>query len=194
MSNNNNSSASDIKIDPRYKNGKLYKIVCNNTGRIYIGSTHHTLEDKLGMHETDYKNYLNGKISYKTSYEIIKDDNYRIELIKNFPCKNRAELEHEEGRHQLEAMADESIACVNKNIAGRTKEEYRAHKREYGERRKDYFRKKFNCPCGGKYTFRSRHQHFRTKKHLKYLKEKAVVEKIMREVITEIVNNVIKHI
>jgi hypothetical protein len=191
MSNNN---ASDIEIDPRYENGKLYKIICNNTGRIYIGSTCKTLEERLGEHEQNYKYYLNGTYRYTSSFDIINDNNYRIELIKNFACKNRRELEHEEGRHQLEAMADESIACVNKYVAGRTKEEYRAHKREYGERRKDYFRKKFNCPCGGKYTFRGRHAHFRTKMHKKYLKEKAVVEKIMREVITEIVNNVIKHI
>ena len=192
MANNNISSASssdsECEINPKYQNSKIYKIICNNTGRIYIGSTYDTLEKRLDRHETDYKKYLNGKMSYKSSYDIIKDDNYTIELITNYPCNNKRELRREEGRHQEEAMTDESITCVNKYIAGgRTK-------KEYAEHRKDYFGEKFNCACGGKYTRCHKVEHYRTKKHQKYLKEKEVVEKMMREIITDIVNNVINHI
>jgi len=55
-------------------------------------------------------------------------------------------------------------------------------------------RKHFNCACGGRYKYSNKARHLKTKKHQKYLKEKVVVEKMMREIITEIVNNVINHL
>jgi len=192
MANNNISSASssdsECEYNPKYQNGKIYKIVCNNTGRIYIGSTYKTLEERLDRHEIDYKSHLkNGEMHYKTSFDIIKDNNYKIELIKDYPCNNKKELEREEGLHQREALFNDNVNCVNKIIAGRTKQ-------EYAEDRKNYFYEKITCPCGGKFARRSKTDHFKTKKHQKYLKEKEVVEKMMREIITDIVNNVINHI
>jgi len=191
------------EIDPRYENGKIYKVVCNNTGRIYIGSTYHTIEFQLKSHEQNYKAYLkyikckeNGKkglkrISFKTSYKIIKDGNYKIELIKPYPCKNRTELEREEGRHQLEAKANENINCVNKNIAGRTNKEYREANRDIINKKK---REKFTCVCGGKYTRTHKAQHFKSKKHQKFLKQKELVKKIMREILSDIINKAISNL
>ena len=34
-----------------YSQGKIYKIVCNKTGLIYIGSTYRTLDERLKRHE-----------------------------------------------------------------------------------------------------------------------------------------------
>jgi len=65
---------------------------------------------------------------------------------------------------------------------------------KYYKKNKNTINKKINCKCGGKFTKHNKSAHLQTKKHLKYLKEKAVVEKMMREVITEIVNNVINHL
>ena len=42
-----------------YGNGKVYKIVCNNTGKVYIGSTTQPLSKRLVAHRLDYKKYIN---------------------------------------------------------------------------------------------------------------------------------------
>ena len=51
-----------------YEHGKIYKKVCNETGLIYIGSTAQKfLSTRLGGHEANYKQYLNGNFNYITS-------------------------------------------------------------------------------------------------------------------------------
>ena len=37
----------------KYQEGKIYKIVCNITGEIYIGSTIKTLNDRLTINKND---------------------------------------------------------------------------------------------------------------------------------------------
>jgi DNA-directed RNA polymerase subunit RPC12/RpoP len=70
----------------KYINGKIYKIIDNTNGNIYIGSTIKTLKRKIRM-------------SYKCmdciSKEIIKNGDYKIELIEVYPCNNDEELRKE---------------------------------------------------------------------------------------------------
>jgi hypothetical protein len=76
-----------------YSNGKIYKIVCNITGDIYIGSTcEPILARRLAGHVGNYKSYLNGKYHYVTSYKIIEQGNYDIVLIELFPCDTKDQL------------------------------------------------------------------------------------------------------
>ena len=203
----NNSSSSDCEdYDPKYQNGKIYKVVCLDTGRIYIGSTYLTLEHRLKIHETDYKTYLNGNINFKYSYDIIKDGNYTIELIEDYPCNNRTELERQEGLHQRKAIADDNVVCINKNIAGRTRQEYNADNREimlnkqkiYRENNREVLlekkKEKFNCECGGKYTRTHKAEHLKSNRHQTYLKQKNSVEQMTRQIINEIVNNALANL
>jgi predicted GIY-YIG superfamily endonuclease len=44
-----------------YSKGKIYKIVCNKTGLVYIGSTCRSLEQRLKEHVYDSKRYLDKK-------------------------------------------------------------------------------------------------------------------------------------
>jgi hypothetical protein len=54
-----------------YENGKIYKIVCNETGFIYIGSiAQKYLSTRLGEHTRTHTSYLNGKSHYVTSCKI----------------------------------------------------------------------------------------------------------------------------
>ena len=39
-----------------YSKGKIYKIIDNTNGKIYIGSTVQTLQGRLLGHKTEYKN------------------------------------------------------------------------------------------------------------------------------------------
>ena len=60
-----------------YKNGKIYKIVCNTTGLQYIGSTCNPyLSTRLAGHRSDYKRYLQNKTRYISSFEVLKNNNY----------------------------------------------------------------------------------------------------------------------
>ena len=42
----------------RYRYAKIYKLVSNKNGLIYVGSTCLTLPQRLSQHERDYKQYL----------------------------------------------------------------------------------------------------------------------------------------
>ena len=56
-----------------YENGKIYKIVCNETGFIYIGSiAQKYLSTRLGEHTRTHTSYLNGKSHYVTSCKFEK--------------------------------------------------------------------------------------------------------------------------
>jgi hypothetical protein len=127
-----------------YSKGKIYRIVCDTTGLVYIGSTVETLSNRLSKHKNNYKNYLKGKNNYITSFDILKNDNYKIILIENYSCINREELEREERKYI------ETIECVNKIIPGRTDKEYyednkdkiKKYEKEYRKNNKDKLKEK----------------------------------------------------
>lgn len=170
-----------------YGNGKIYKIVCNKTGLIYIGSTTKKLLcQRLTAHKTDYNKYKNGKYNFITSFKVLENDDYNIILLENFPCNSKDEL------HARERFYIESIECVNKYIPTRTNKEYyeqnkekiidrmkeyqennkeniKQYKKEYYENHKDKINKKIECECGCKYTHQNKARHIKTKKHQKYL-------------------------
>ena len=99
---------------PDYQNGKIYKIVCNITGDIYIGSTTQKyLASRLAGHVRHFKNNL-----YVTSSKIIKNGSYDIVLLESYPCNNKMEL------HAKERYYIENNVCVNKVIPNRNQKEY----------------------------------------------------------------------
>ena len=104
-----------------YEYAKIYKIVDNTNGNEYVGATCcKLLCQRLRGHKSGYKSWLEGKGSKLTSFDIIKNDDYYIELIENVKCKTRDELSKRE-RYWIK-----NIKCVNKCIPGRTWQEYRS--------------------------------------------------------------------
>ena len=102
-----------------YANGKIYKIVCNTTGEIYIGSTcEPILSRRLAQHKSNYKQYLKINQNFVTSFNILKNNNYEIILVELYPCNSKDEL-HARERHYIETNE-----CVNKRIPTRTDKEY----------------------------------------------------------------------
>ena len=71
------------EVDERYENGKIYQIVCNITGEVYIGSTRQDLEYRLNKHIND------GNCSSK---QIIERGDYTSSIIEDYPCRNENEL------------------------------------------------------------------------------------------------------
>ena len=59
---------------------KIYKIIDNTNGNIYIGSTVQPLSKRLVGHRSSYNQYIKGK-KYVKSCDIIKNNNYNISYI-----------------------------------------------------------------------------------------------------------------
>ena len=119
-----------------YDNGKIYKIICYDTGLVYVGSTTKKyLSQRLTNHRSAYKRYVNGTPQcYITAFEVLKADNYKIELIETYPCKSLDELRAREGHHIRQ------IDCVNKmmKIAPEDRAEHRkAYDLQYREQNPD---------------------------------------------------------
>jgi len=104
----------------RYNNGKIYKIVDNTNGNVYIGSTcEPTLARRLAGHRGVYNYYLNGgKVNKISSFDILENNNYSIVLLEDYPCERKDQL------LARERFYIENNQCVNKNIPSRTSKEY----------------------------------------------------------------------
>ena len=103
-----------------FRDSKIYKIVCKQSGKIYIGSTRYKLSDRLHNHIYDAK-----RRDDLTSSEIIKGGNYEIQLIEDYPCLDNKEL------CEREQYWIETLECVNKNRASRDKYAYdKKHKQD----------------------------------------------------------------
>ena len=102
-----------------YQEGKIYKIVCNITGLVYIGSTcKQYLSQRLQHHKTAYNSYLKTNKHFTSSFKILENGNYDILLLESFPCNTKEEL-HARERHYIE-----TVECVNLQIVGRTYKEW----------------------------------------------------------------------
>ena len=165
---------------PDYQQGKIYKIECNVTGKVYIGSTcEPTLARRLTKHITDYKRYLKGTNHYITSFDVLQNGNYDIVLIESYPCNSKDEL------HARERYHTNNIDCVNKIKAqGMTNElGEKRYQKQYREKNIDLLHAKYNekheCTCGGKYTHINKQSHEKTRKHqeyLQYIKHKTIID------------------
>ena len=105
---------------PNYKDGKIYKIVCNLTDECYIGSTTEpTLARRLSGHVGSYKIWKAGKSKKVKSYDIIDRGDYKIYLIESYPCNSKDELISREG--EIIRQNRMSCKCINYSTPGRTK-------------------------------------------------------------------------
>lgn len=91
----------------RYKDSKIYKLVCED-GFYYYGSTTATLTNRLSKHKS------NSKIESSKLYTHIKTigwDKVSIQLIEQFPCENKQDLLRKENEYILKAKDDN--LCLN---------------------------------------------------------------------------------
>tara|TARA_R110001599_G_scaffold342754_1_gene564839 strand:- start:101 stop:766 length:666 start_codon:yes stop_codon:yes gene_type:complete len=109
----------------KYENGKIYKLFCNESNLVYYGSTITNLNHRLSQHKTNKKGTSISRIMI----------NPQIELIENFPCNSKKELE------QRERYFIENNECINIKIPGRTKQEYRENNKEiFKQKQNEYYK------------------------------------------------------
>lgn len=101
--------------DNVYQNGKIYAIVSEkNKEKMYIGSTYMIdLNDRLLSHLKYYEGWLKSVQKYISSFDIIRLGEYRIELLEEYPCNSKDELEKIEDEYIMQFWD----ICVNKNRA-----------------------------------------------------------------------------
>ena len=80
-----------------YENGKIYIIRNNVNEMVYIGSTCNPLHKRFYAHKRDMKNKCNMHKPLYKDMALIGVDNYYIELIEEFRCENKMQLNKREG-------------------------------------------------------------------------------------------------
>jgi len=156
-----------------YQQGKIYKIECNVTGKVYIGSTcEPILARRLTKHVGNYKCYLKGTYHYVSSFDILQNGSYDIVLIESYPCNSKDEL------HARERYHTNNIDCINQRKGQGMLNELgeKEYHKQYRELNKDIINKKHECACGGKYTQINKQSHEKTRKHIYYLKHKTIID------------------
>jgi hypothetical protein len=106
-------------MNNKYSNSKIYALRSYSTDEIYIGSTIQTLSKKMSEIQNSKMNVL---IDYLNKY----DDAY-IELLENFPCKSKEELNKRQG---------ELIRMNIKNVINRQMKKQNVNKEKRREQEK----------------------------------------------------------
>lgn len=122
---------------PNYQNAKIYKLVCLNTGMIYVGSTCQPLSRRLSGHRS--------ATNRARSKKIIEGGNYIILLIENFPCNSVEEL----FAREYEVIC--ATTCINRKLL--TEEERKAYQKQWRDDHKDYHAKWCENHAGYKKTW-----------------------------------------
>jgi predicted GIY-YIG superfamily endonuclease len=105
--------------------GLIYKLT-SPAGKIYIGSTRQTLEQRLREHKSKYKGYLAGTREFLSSIKLFEEsEDIKIILLDQLiDCTKEA-------LYKLERQYIESCECVNMKKPIQTKEEVEEYVKEY---------------------------------------------------------------
>ena len=169
------------------QNGSVYQIWSPSSTDRYIGSTIQELSARMSGHRAAFKRWsADNTRNFCTSYGVLRFEDAKIELIEIVEFQSLSQLKAREGHH---IRAGD---CLNKQVAGRTKAEYRVDNREellkknnaynaaHREENNAYYAAhraeqaarqgaKIECRCGGRHTHGHTARHLKTKQHQAYL-------------------------
>jgi hypothetical protein len=116
-----------------YQQGKIYKIIDNTNGNVYIGSTcKATLAQRLSQHNASFKRYAEKSVGNNyASYDILKNGDYKIILIELYPCDTKDQL------RAREQYWIENTECINNRCAFLSPEEHKQYDKQYYQQNKD---------------------------------------------------------
>ncbi len=147
-----------------YEQAHIYAIYdIEDQNLIYYGSTC-DLKARILVHKESNHNKC-------TSKQIIERGNYEVVILETYENIDEYDL------HERERWYILNKVCVNKTIPHRTiveynqdnKEKIAQGKKEWNQNNKEKMKEKFNCECGGKYTYRHTAQHMKSQKHQKWV-------------------------
>ena len=111
----------DVKNEPedeRYKDGYIYYMYDRKNQRIYVGCSRMRFSKRMADHRYDYKAYM-GQASpslvrnYRTSFDIIIQEEYETGILEKFPCNSKKELEYREYEWITALNEKEDLEVVN---------------------------------------------------------------------------------
>lgn len=114
-----------------------YKILCNTTGKCYIGSTNN-IKKRFNRHKSDYNLFSKNKINKTStsSFEVLQNNNYEFIVLEE---KEFSTLEELSNRFIIERKyIDENNNCINKYIPSQSIKE---------QKRKYYLKNRENIIC-----------------------------------------------
>tara|TARA_R110002126_G_C10133603_1_gene469804 strand:+ start:77 stop:556 length:480 start_codon:yes stop_codon:yes gene_type:complete len=154
----------------KYQKGKIYKIISNNTDKVYYGSTVSLLCRRKAQHNYDFKNNLN----FLSCREIINNEHWDLVLVEDYPCEKKEQLLMRE-RYYIE-----NNDCINKTNPIISKEERKIYENKYNKKNREkqkakqhiYYPKrneKITCECGSVISRTHKSRHLKSLKHNDYL-------------------------
>ncbi len=117
-----------------YSNGKIYTLMCDD-GNYYIGATVSDLRFRLKDHKQAAKKYPNRKIY--AHINLIGWERVSMELIENYPCNSKTELNLREDYYIKRALEDTQSKCLNTLRAYLTDKELDDYRKAYREANRD---------------------------------------------------------
>ena len=112
----------------KYNNGKIYIIKSPNTNRVYIGCTIKSLKERMYGHNS-LKNSC-------YSMDVINAGEAYIELLEDYPCNNKLELENRE-KHYMKFYYNICVNRIDSTLGLEIKNERREYFRRDKQRYKD---------------------------------------------------------
>lgn len=154
--------------NPDFQKSKIYKITCNETGLLYIGATTMPLSYRLHHHISPYNPCSTRRMT-----------NPQIELLFDFPCFCKEELNEKEAEvikaHKL--LLKEK--CINVKMPGRTIQQYMIENaEEIRKKRRIYYDKNAD-------VFKERARNFYNNTNAYRMKIKRLQESISKEILKE---------
>lgn len=115
-----------------YANGKIYKIISDETTEIYIGSTaRKTLAERMCNHKSSFKTGNNETRASK----ILKYEDAKIILVEMYPCTCKDELT---AREEYWRKLFKDVAVNYQSAHGRDEEKVKKYREENKELIKEY--------------------------------------------------------
>ena len=108
-----------------FTKAKIYKITNDYNDEVYIGSTCNKLNKRFSQHRNNCKHEDKKNRPLYTLMNEIGDTRFRIQLICDYPCEDKYQLKQKEGEYIR------NLGTLNKQIAGRTNQQYQQEHKEY---------------------------------------------------------------
>ena len=155
-----------------YRHGKIYAIRSHQTDNIFIGNTCNSLAKRMHANRNAYKRYTTEKNfkKYDSSFEVIKYDDHYIDLLENYPCNDKNELNSR--TNNLIRRCKTAVNKTHHKVDNLYVENpiVLIQPKQYVEKPivviqpKEYVQ--ITCGCGSIYSCKS--THLKTKRHINY--------------------------
>ena len=151
-----------------YKNGRIYCIRNYVDNDLYVGCSTQPLSKRMEKHRSSMKNDRDKNTRLYTKMNELGVENFYIELVEEYPCKNIEQLRAREGEWIRK------IGTLNKRIEDRTLQEW---KEDNAEKMREYH-KQYREEHGE--TLREHHRQYWNEKRMALMKDAVKIIAIIK--------------